>query len=254
MLPRTLPIEHRFKLVAELGFDGVEIQTTRDDAVMQEIRAAAAATGVPVHAVMDRPYPNHILAADPAGTEAARQNMMTSMTNAAFLGADTVLLIPGVVVPGLAYKDAWARSQAEIRRMIPAARELGLTIAVENVYFPASPLEFVRFIDEIDDPNVQVYLDTGNAALMKSNPEDWILTLGSRIRRMHLKDFDSKQRNYVRLGDGEVDFVAVRRAIEHIGYTGYVTVEINYACPELDRGDVDYLSDLARRVHRILGP
>ena len=49
------------------------------------------------------------------------------------------------------------------------------------------------------------------------------------------------------LGDGDIDWEAVSRALEEIGYRGYVTAEVS-------AGDAPYLADLAGRIDRLLSP
>jgi L-ribulose-5-phosphate 3-epimerase len=65
--------------------------------------------------------------------------------------------------------------------------------------------------------------------------------------KVHLKDFKHKEGRYdwVNLGEGDIDWPAVRQAFADIGYTGYVTTE-------LDGGDEAYLRDLSRRVDRLV--
>lgn len=78
-------------------------------------------------------------------------------------------------------------------------------------------------------------------------------TLGRRIRKIHLKDCKFAEKKFVPLGEGDVDWPAVREAMRRIGYTGFVTVEPNYASAELKRGERSALVDLAARMDRVLG-
>ena len=78
-------------------------------------------------------------------------------------------------------------------------------------------------------------------------PQDWIHTLGKRIVNVHLKDFKRKEDGYawVNLGEGDVDWTAVRQAFADVGYSGS-------AITELDGGDEKYLRDVSQRVDRLL--
>ena len=127
------------------------------------------------------------------GRRSARSvaGMETSLRNAALWGADAVLLVPAVVDATTSYRDAWTRSQRVIReRLLPLARELKVVIAVEEVWnkFLLSPLEFARYVDEFDSPWLKAYFDVGNVVFY-GFPQDWIRTLGARIVKVHLKDF-----------------------------------------------------------------
>jgi hexulose-6-phosphate isomerase len=176
------------------------------------------------------------------------KGMETSLRNARFWGADTVLLVPAVVNPQTSYRDAWTRSQRQIRKLIPLAQELKVIIAVEEVWnrFLLSPLEFARYVDEFESPWVRAYFDVGNVVLY-GYPQDWIRTLASRIVKLHLKDFRFRkmQAEFVNLREGDIDWKEVHRALAEIGYKGDATVE-------LAGGDEAYLRDVVRRVDLIL--
>jgi len=179
--------------------------------------------------------------------------LKTSFRNASLWGADTVLLVPGVVNAETSYQDAWDRSQAQIRKLIPLAEELKVIIAVEEVWnkFLLSPLEFARYVDQFHSPWVRAYFDVGNVVI-SGYPQDWIRTPGKRIVKLHLKDFTFKQdpnlkkrvADFVMLREGEIDWKEVYRALADIGYRGSATVE-------LPAGDKAYLEDVSRRVDLI---
>ena len=152
---------------------------------------------------------------------------MRSIDEAVQAGADVVLLVPAVVNEQITYEEAWERSQPEIRELAKYAEEKQVTIAIENVWnkFLLSPIEFARFVDEIDSPWVQAYFDVGNIVLY-GYPEHWIRSLGSRIRRVHVKGFRRKDFSFVYLLEGSIDWKAVMQAFRDIGYDGYVTAEM----------------------------
>jgi L-ribulose-5-phosphate 3-epimerase len=179
--------------------------------------------------------------------------METSLRNAALWGADAVLLVPAVVDAKTSYRDAWTRSQQVIReRLLPMARELKVVIAVEEVWnkFLLSPLEFARYVDDFASPYVRAYFDVGNVVFY-GFPQDWIRTLGSRIVKVHIKDFRLDRQNgrfiWQNLGEGDIDWPEVRHALSEVGYTGYVTTEL-----EGGDGSVAYLKDVSTRVDRFL--
>jgi len=191
-------------------------------------------------------YP--LSSSDPAVVDRSLAGMRTSLHNAKLWGADAVLLVPAVVDPQTSYRDAWTRSQAQIRRLIPLAEELKVVIAIEEVWnkFLLSPLEMAAYIDEFHSQWIKSWFDVGNVVLY-GYPQDWIRTLGKRIIKVHLKDFKRKENGYawVNLGEGDVDWRAVRQAFGEIGFAGSATVE-------LERGDEAYLRDVSNRVDRLL--
>ncbi len=249
MLPTELSILDRFQLARDTGFEQTECGTTDDPHEAEEILAASKKSGVRIHSVMNRDHWKFPLTArDPAVVAKSVEGLKTSFRNASLWGADTVLLVPGVVNAETTYQEAWDRSQTQIRKMIPLAEELKVIIAVEEVWnkFLLSPLEFARFVDSFQSPWVRAYFDVGNVVI-SGYPQDWIRTLGKRIVKLHLKDFTFKQRvaKFVNLREGEIDWKAVYAALADIGYNGSATVE-------LSTGDKAYLEDVSRRVDLIL--
>ena len=119
-------------------------------------------------------------------------------------------------------------------------------IGMEEVWnkFLLSPLEMARYVDEFESPWVKAYLDVGNM-LFYGFPQDWIRTLGPRIVRVHVKDFKldrgKGQFFWKNLGEGDVDWPEVRKALADVGYEGWVTTEIS-------GGDAAYLKDVVARL------
>ena len=252
MLPKVGSYAERFAVAREAGFEAIEMGTVAREEEAAEIREAAGKTGLRVHSVMNADHWRFPLSSsDPEVVNRSVRGMETSIRNAALWGADTVLLVPAVVDATTSYRDAWTRSQRVIReRLLPAARDAKVVIAVEEVWnkFLLSPIEFARYIDELDSPVVRAYFDVGNVVLY-AFPQDWIRTLGARIVKVHLKDFQFDRANgrfaWKNLGEGDIDWPEVRRALDEIGYAGYVTTE-------LQGGDAAYLKDVSARVDRFL--
>lgn len=255
MLPRTLSIRQRFELARECGFESMECGTVDDPAEAEAIAKASQETRFPVHSVMNRDHWQFPLSSPkPEVVERSVKGMLTSLDNAKLWGAATVLLVPAVVNAETGYRQAWDRSVAEIRKLIPEAAKRKVVIAVENVWnkFLTSPLEFATYVDQFKSPWVKAYFDVGNVALFGFS-QDWIRTLGPRIVKVHLKDFSFRRdpqmkknvADWPNLLDGDLDWKQIHAALLEIGYRGDATVE-------LSGGDAAYLQDLSRRVDRIL--
>ena len=254
MLPTNLSYADRFKLAGDVGFEGVEGQTAEDPKVAEEIKKASEDAKVPIHSVMNMAHWKYPLSSsDPAVVKKSLDGMKTSLHNAKLWGAETVLLVPGVVNPDTSYQEAWTRSQKNIRTLIPLAEELKVIIAIEEVWnkFLLSPLEMARYVDEFKSPWIRQYFDVGNVVLY-GYPQDWIHTLGKRFVKVHLKDFkvlthgfSPFRREFVNLGDGDIDWAAVRKAFADVGYTGWATTE-------LDPGDEAYLRDVVKRIDKLV--
>jgi L-ribulose-5-phosphate 3-epimerase len=252
MLPKELPFLDRFRLAVDSGFAGIEMQTVADAKAAEEIREASAKSGLRVHSVMNSDHWKFPLSAAEADVvDKSVAGMETSLRNAKLWGADTVLLVPAVVNPQTSYQEAWTRSQKVIReRLLPLASDLKVVVAVEEVWnkFLLSPLEFARYVDEMNSPWVKAYFDVGNIVFY-GYPQDWIRTLGPRIAKVHLKDFQldrpSGKFTWKNIGEGDIDWVEVRKAFADVGYEGWMTTEIS-------GGDAAYLRDVGVRFDRFL--
>jgi L-ribulose-5-phosphate 3-epimerase len=254
MVQGDQPLLEKFRMLREIGYEGVEInspnQLNRD-----EVLRARDATGLEIHGVVNSVHWNKPLSdPDPAVRLEGQQGLRAAIEDAKAYGATTVLLVPAVVNENVSYAEAYERSQAEIRQAIPFAAERGIIIAIENVWnqFLLSPLEFARYVDEFQSPWVQAYFDIGNVVTF-GWPEHWIGTLGSRIRKLHVKEFSREKRDAeglwagfrVEIGEGSIDWPVVREAIDAIGYTGWATAEVG-------GGGRARLAEVAARMDRVL--
>jgi hexulose-6-phosphate isomerase len=236
-------------MARDVGFDVVQAPTTADEHAAEEMKSAADAASVRIDSVMNMDHWKYPLSSsDPAVVEKSLAGMRTSLHNAKLWGSDAVLLVPAVVNAQTSYRDAWTRSQAQIRTLIPLAEELQVVIAIEEVWnkFLLSPLEMASYIDEFRSTWIKAWFDVGNVVLY-GYPQDWIHTLGSRIAKVHIKDFKRTSDGFawVNLGEGDVDWPAVRQAFADIGYSGSAIVE-------LKGGDEAYLRDVSQRVDRLV--
>ncbi len=246
MLPKNLSDAEKFKLAKECGFEGIEGSPMNDLDAARKLGRLARQAGVPIHSIVYGGWGAPFSDPDPKVIDKGLAGMETALRSAKALGADTVLLVPAIVNENVGYGDAYKRSQEHIRKLLPLAEKLEIVIAVENVWnkFLLSPLEFARYVDEFESPWLRAYFDVGNVILYGYS-QDWIRTLGKRTVKIHLKDFKRKGYKWTNLLEGDVNWKQVRRALEEVGYDGFLT-------PELRGGDKAYLTDLSERIDRIL--
>lgn len=255
MLPKSASIAQRFQIAKNAGFERIECPTTSDEATAKEMKDAAQKAGVKIHSVMNMDHWKYPLSSpDPKVVERSLNGARTSIRNAHLWGADTVLIVPGVVNESTSYGDAYKRSQDSLGKLLPLAEELKVTVAVEEVWnkFLLSPLEFARYVDGFQSKYLRAYFDVGNVVLY-GYPQDWIRTLGPRIAKLHIKDFSfrrdpSTKKSYaewVNLGEGDINWPEIYAALKEIGYSGTATVE-------LADGDPAYLTDVCKRLNSIL--
>ncbi len=244
MLPNELSNADKLKLAKKCGFDGIETNWMEDLDAAQELGSLARQAGVPIHSIVRGGWDAPFSDPDPKVIDKGLATMETALRSAKALGADVVLLVPAIVNENVSYAQAYKRSQRHIKKVLPLAEELGVVIAVENVWnkFLLSPLEFARYVDEFESPWLKAYFDIGNVILFGYS-QDWIRTLGKCIVKIHLKDFKRRGYQWTNLLDGDVNWPEVRRALDEIEYDGYLTTELR-------GGDEAYLTDLAGRIDR----
>jgi hexulose-6-phosphate isomerase len=246
-------IFEKMKAIKEAGFDGTEMMSHMDQ---DEVLRARDESGLAIPSVCGRDHWAKPLShPDPKVREEGLEALKQTLRDAKRYGASSVLLVPAVVSKEVAYDEAYRRSQAEIRKAIPLAEELGVKIACENVWnqFLLSPLEAARYVDEFKSPAVGWHFDVGNI-LNYGWPEQWIRILGPRIQKLHIKEFSRKKRDSeglwkgfdVKLLEGDNNWPAVMQAVDDIGYH-------NWAITEQGGGDSpEGLKDLADRLTKII--
>ena len=246
-------LREKFAIVKRAGFEGVELDSP-GAVPLDEIRAACAATGIVVCGVVDSVHWAKSLADSSADVrKEAVAALETALRDCAALGGTSVLLVPAIVDAKVSYDQAYTRSQAEIRRVLPLAAELKVEIAIENVWndFLLSPLEAARYVDEFDSPWIGWHLDCGNV-LTYGRPEQWIRILGPRLHKLHIKEYSCKRRDEegrwkgfdVKLGEGDNDWKATLAALREIGFQGWASAEVA-------AGDEAWLRDVSGRMERI---
>jgi len=250
----SLSILDKFRLLKDLGFDGVEFDAP-DDLPTDEILAARDQTGLAIPGVINsRHWKTPLTHPDPAVRDACVSATIAAIDQARIYGGDTVLLVPGVVNETTSYVEAMERAMDGIAKILPHAETAGISVALENVWndFLLSPLEAVRVVDSFRSPRLGWYFDVGNV-LRYGRPEHWIEALGHRILKVDLKEFSLASMNAegpwkgfgVELGDGDCNWPAVNRALAAVGYSGWASVEV-------PGGDRHRLAAIKERVDRLV--
>jgi L-ribulose-5-phosphate 3-epimerase len=153
------------------------------------------------------------------------------------------------------YDAAYERAHAFIAAALPLAEQHRVCLAIENVWnkFLLSPLEMCAFIDSFGSAWVGSYLDVGNV-VATGYPEHWIRILGSRIKRVHFKDYRravGTVHGFVELLSGDVNWPAVMRELRAIGYTGWVAAEMIPPVPFYKHCPETLIENTARALDRI---
>ena len=242
-----LSLKESFALAKKAGFEGVEVALDENageitlastDSQLRQIKQQAQDEGIELYSVASGLYWSYWLCSDNAAEQAKAKDIVKKQLDvAAALDCQSILVIPGCVnaefaAPGrvMNYLDAYERSMDALQELKSYAEARKVEIGLENVWnkFLLSPLEMRDFIDKLDSPYVGSYLDIGNI-LVSGYPEQWVKILGSRIKKVHFKDYRMDAgglHGFVDLLAGDVNYPAVVDALKQIGYDGWVTAEM----------------------------
>jgi L-ribulose-5-phosphate 3-epimerase len=237
MIKGDMPAVDKFKMLQDLGFDGVEPSVSSDEEAAQLLDASDK-TGLPIHGVVN----------------GSVNDIPRAIDQALQLGASSVLLVAGRVNENMPYAQNYEETQATIREALPYAEEKKILLLVENVWnnFLLSPLEMARYLDELDSDWLGCYFDVGNVVRF-GYPEHWIPVLGDRIKKLDIKEYSTQKQNdeglwkgfNVKIGEGSVDWGKVRDELKAINYEGWATAEVT-------GGDREQLADIAARMNKVL--
>ncbi len=239
-------LSDKLRLAREAGFDGFEIDlsesgpvnlaSTRDD--LRGVRRLSEDTGINLSGLATGLYWEANGASANEATRARAEAILRKQIWIAHeLGIDAVLVVPGAVgvdfIPGcevVPYATAYARATELIRKVLPEAERLKVCIGIENVWnkFLTSPLEMRSFVDQFQSQYVGAYFDVGNV-LATGYPEHWIEILGSRIARVHFKDYRravGSADGFCDLLSGDVNWPEVMKTLRAVPYSGWVTAEM----------------------------
>ena len=210
-----------FDVAKQIGLDGVQVSMggvaddmqLRRPEVQKQYLDAAKRTGLEIAALAISEMNNVPLKSDPraAGWLADSIDVCTAL--------GLTVSMPACFGQG----DLDMSNTAEIDHLVkvlkdvaPKAEKQGVLIGVEN-YLSAEDNR--RIIDRVGSPAIKVYYDVGNSTDKGRDILKEIRSLGGLICQLHAKDGNSM------LGQGRIDFRQVRKALDEIGYSGWIQIE-----------------------------
>lgn len=242
----------KFKAVKAAGYDGVELDSPGID--VEQTLTAIAESGLVVDGSVCSTHWN-IRHSSPVASERAQAlaDLKTALKQTKAVGGHTVLLVVGHGKDGT-QEEVWSRSIENIKQALPLCAELGMTIAIENVwnqflYTHDGPQDqtaeaFVKYVDQFDSPWVGMQFDIGNH-WKYGNPADWIRTLGRRVVKLDIKGFTRKGNEFADITEDDLPWADVRRALDDIHFQGWVAAEVS-------GGDAERLKKIAQQIDTAL--
>jgi len=248
--------KEKFELLKKLNFQGVEIDSP-SGLNLNELIAARDATGIQIHGVVDSAHWRDTLSHPDEKVRAkGLAALQTAIKDAQTVGADTALLVPGVVNKEVSYEQCWERSTAEVKKVLGDAEKAKVKIAIEVVWngFLTKPEQLVEYVDQFKSPWVGAYFDTSNMLRYGVPAATWIRKLGKRMLKMDFKGYSAAKATpenpgkgfNVGIGEGDEDWPEVLKACAEVGYSSWATAEVG-------SGDEKWLADVSARMDKILG-
>ena len=248
-----MSLDDTIALCHDAGYDAVELVFGVDKDLRVDMSEPELATvartcenaGIEVTSVIASPLESgNLLSRDASARAHCCRRVSRALEIASTLGAGATLLHPGQLPADGTYGAAWTDYRDALISLAGEAEARRVAIGLENVWnkFLLSPKEAVQLVDEVNSDWVGVYLDTANM-MAYGYPEHWIRELGSRIVRVHLKDFKRAEHQFVNLGDGDTDWPLVMRELAAVGYRSSLIHEVG--------GERAALVELGERMRRI---
>jgi sugar phosphate isomerase/epimerase len=240
-----------FDLARRLTFDGVELVVGRDELAsrerLEQLRNEKAESGLEVPSLVLGEHSDRggIADTEPHVAERARDDVERAIAWSAELRAGAIL------VPF--FGRAELRDGADLDRAAEAFRALCQTAAAAGVllcYEGTLPADAIRLLaDRVGSRAFCCYFDLANVVARGLDTATEIRLLGSLIRRVHFKDVR------VTVGDcppgvGWVDFVESARALDEIGYDGWIVLETPPGPRELVARDLSFARSVLPRLPR----
>jgi sugar phosphate isomerase/epimerase len=223
-------------IAKQTGLDGLEISaegpadavSLADPAIRAQYKEMVSKTGVAISSVAMGFLNGSPLAEDARGPAWLEQTIDAAQD----LGAPVILIAffgKGDLKDREGLKAECVDVVVDrIKAAAPRAEKAGVILGLENTL---SAADNMAILDRVQSNAVRVYYDVGNSTSGGYDVPGEIRTLGDRICQIHLKDGG----HY--LGEGKVDMPAAQKAIQDIGYKGWLVLET--AIPSKDR-DADF--------------
>jgi L-ribulose-5-phosphate 3-epimerase len=237
----------KFKALKAAGFEGVEPNSHMKQT---EVKEALEESGLKPASVCCATHWDKLVSNPQERIRRESvEGLEQALKDAKFYGASSVLFVPGRVAKGIAtYDECFARAVTGVKQAVPVAKDLGVKIAIENVWndFITTPEQAMSFLEAIDSPMVGWHFDIGNAIRFGPS-EKWVPVLGKRILKLHIKEFSKAKGFRVKLLEGDDHWPAIMKALDEVGYDGWGISEQ----PGEQAATEDTMRDLSKRMDQV---
>ena len=186
------------------------------------------------------------------------EKMERSIRGTAILGAKYWVVHP--IMP-FGTQDILTNNVTETRelnlefmcKLLPVARQQGVTICLENMPFLdfslSSPAAIAELVQEINDPAFMMCLDTGHANVCREwhTPARAIREYAPLVKALHVHDNKGKRDEHLAPFFGTIDWKDFSAALHETGFDGVLSLE----CAPSGKLPNDILEDMYSIYYRI---
>ena len=221
-----LDILTALRMIAEAGYDGVELCLENPDCRVEKLNASAIAR------IKDGLAQNRLGLASLSwhGNYLADDNVYAGLKKAIHVtrafGPNTILIISTGPITD---KEAqWKTLVERTRELVTIAAFNGVTLAIEPEpnFVCETTEDAIRLAHEMDFTRLAVNLDIGHAHITDSSIVGSIERLGRRLVHTHIEDIKDKVHKHLPPGEGDIDFEAVAKALHEVKYDGYLVADL----------------------------
>ena len=144
------------------------------------------------------------------------------------VGAANISITSGRSLGGMPPGAAAKQFAESMKPILDRADALGVNIGIECEpgLFLEWATELREWIGRLNHPRFGANLDIGHSQVMGENIPECVRLLGDRIWNLHVEDIPGRKHYHMIPGEGTLDWVGLRDALNEIGYGRFLTVEL----------------------------
>ena len=250
-------LDDALHVIAELGYRAVALTPDANhlppdhtsDAQLRTTRALldqldlAVVVETGARYVLDprRKHRPTLVDADPSQRTRRLEFLVRCAQIAVALGGSTISLWSGIPAPDVAPDDAWRFLVDGVIRLHERVTPLGVRIAFEPEpgMLVQSLADWERLRGLTSLPELGLALDVGHVPCTERiSAGDAIRRYAASLGTVHLDDTRNGVHEHLQIGEGDLDWPDIMRALAEVGFAGIASVELSrhsHAAPEAAR-------------------
>ncbi len=168
------------------------------------------------------------------GLRLARKKMILhTLQFAHAIGAENISITSGKALPAMPPEKAMAALVEGLKPVLESAAKLNISVGMEcePMLFIEWATELREIIDRINSPMLGANLDIGHSVVLGEKIPAILKLLRGRIWNCHIEDIPGRKHYHLIPGYGTLNWQALKRALQSIGYDRFLTVEL-YTYPD----------------------